>query len=197
MYLFIDDDEENTEVIEAELSRYDVNILVDNSGKKHVPVIFESYPTLSNLLGNIENRIDSNGEMRLSISMVKAGSVIKASGGFLVINAEDLLQEENAWDHLKRALKSSEVQIQQQVNPLIPANIFMKPEAVKIDTKIIIIGSEHLYDILYHSDEEFEKFFKIAAEFDSDMELNNENLGQFIRYIDMYCERKKDKKSYR
>ena len=194
IYLFIDDDEENTEVIEAELSRYDVNILVDNSGEKNAPVIFESYPTLSNLLGTIENRIDSNGEMRLSISMVKAGSVIKASGGFLVINAEDLLQEENAWDHLKRALKSSEVQIQQQVNPLIPANIFMKPEAVKIDTKIIIIGSEHLYDILYHSDEEFEKFFKIAAEFDSDMELNDENLGQFIRYIDRYCGRKKIKK---
>ena len=194
IFLFIDDDEENEEVIEAELSRYDVNILVDNSGKKHAPVIFETYPTISNLFGTIENRIDTNGEMRTSISMVKAGSMIKASGGFLVINAVDLLQEENSWDHLKRALKSEEVQIQQQVNPLIPANIFMKPEAVKIDTKIIIIGSEHLYDILYSSDEEFEKFFKIAAEFDSDMELNDENLGEFIRYIDSYCERKEIRK---
>ena len=196
LYLFIDDEEEeeNSELIEAELSRYDVNILVDNSGKKYAPVIFETYPTISNLFGTIENRIDSSGELRLSISMIKAGSVIKASGGFLVINAEDLLQEENSWDHLKRALKSGEVQIQQQINPLLPANIFMKPEAVKIDTKIIIIGSEHLYEILYHSDEEFEKFFKIAAEFDSDMDLTDENLGQFIRYIDRYCERKKIRK---
>ena len=192
--LFIDDDEENSEIIEAELARYDVNILVDNSGKKHAPVIFETYPTISNLFGTIENRIDSSGELRLSISMIKAGSVIKASGGFLIINAEDLLQEENSWDHLKRALKSGEVQIQQQVNPLIPANIFMKPEAVKIDTKIIIIGSEHLYEILYHGDEELEKFFKITAEFDSDMALNDENLGQFIRYIDSYCERKEIRK---
>ena len=194
IYLFLDDDEENEEIIEAELSRYDVNILVDNSGKKHAPVIFETYPSISNLFGTIENRVEANGEMRTSISMVKAGSVIKASGGFLVINAEDLLQEENSWDHLKRALKSGEVQIQQQVNPLIPANIFMKPEAVKIDTKIIIIGSEHLYEILYHSDEEFEKFFKIAAEFDSDMGMTDENLGQFIRYIDGYCDRKEIRK---
>ncbi len=70
----------------------------------------------------------------------------------------------------------------------------MKPEAVKIDTKIIIIGSEHLYEVFYQSDEEFEKFFKVAAEFDSDMELNDENLGQFIRYIDSYCETRKIKK---
>lgn len=192
--LFIDDDEENIDIIESEMSRYEVNILVDNSSKKHAPVIFESYPSISNLFGTIENRVESNGEIRTSISMVKAGSIVKASGGFLIVNAEDLLQEENSWDHLKRALKSGEVQIQQQVNPLIPANIFMKPEAVKIDTKIIIIGSEHLYEVLYQSDDEFEKFFKIAAEFDSDMELNEENLGQFIRYIDEYCKRKEIKK---
>jgi len=191
IFLFIDDDEDNAEAIEAELLRYDVNILVDNSLNKQAPVIFETYPTISNLFGTIENRVEANGEIRTALSMVKAGSVIKASGGFLIINAEDLLQEESSWDHLKRALKSGEVQIQQQINPLIPANIFMKPEAVKIDTKIIIIGSEHLYEVLYQSDEEFEKFFKIAAEFDSDMDLTDENLGQFIKYIDEYCKNKK------
>ncbi len=196
LYLFIDDDEDSSseETVDAELQRYEVNILVDNSGQKHAPVIFETYPTLSNLFGTIENRIELSGEIRTNISMIKAGSLIKSSGGFLIINGEDLLQEENSWEHLKRALKSNEVQIQQQINPLVPANIFIKPEAVKIDTKIIIIGSDHLYEILYNSDEEFEKFFKVAAEFDSDMMINDENLGQFIRYIDEYCRKEKIRK---
>ncbi|MDX9801694.1 MAG: ATP-binding protein [Spirochaetia bacterium] len=198
LYLFIDEDEnmESDEIEESDLDeeqRYQVNILVDNSKVKQAPVIFESYPTASNLFGTVENRVEYNIELKSNFMMVKAGSIIKASGGFLVLNAEDIFQEENTWDHLKRALKSGEVQIQQPISPFNPSGGFLKPEPVKIDTKIIIIGSENIYDVLYNSDEEFEKFFKVTAEFDSEMEVNKENTLQYIGFIEEQIKTKKMK----
>lgn len=174
----------------AEWERYQISILVDNSQEKKAPVIFESYPTFSNLFGSIESRQEMGIELKNSFMMVKAGSMIKASGGFLVINAEDLFQEESAWEHLKRALKSGEVQIQQPVSPFNPTGGSLKPTPVKIDTKIIIVGTESLYDMLYNSDPEFEKFFKIIAEFDSEMAVTDKNTKDYINFIDKQMEAK-------
>ena len=201
LYLFIEDDAEPDDEAGSEAGieevlndneeeRYQVNILVDNSKVKQAPVIFESYPTFSNLFGTIESRVEYNVELKSSFMMVKAGSIIKASGGFLIINAEELFQEETAWEHLKRALKSGEVQIQQPISPFNPSGGYLKPEPVKIDTKIIIIGSENVYDVLYESDEEFEKYFKVTAEFDSEMEINEENIRQYISFIDEHIKSK-------
>ncbi len=191
LYLFIDEEEEHGEeeselefYSENEQERYQINILVDNSKVKHAPVIFESYPSFSNLFGTIENKMEHNIEVKTSFMMAKAGSLIKASGGFLILDAESLFQEENSWEHLKRALKSGEVQIQQPISPFNPSGGFLKPEPVKIDTKIIIIGNENIYDILYNTDQDFEKFFKVIAEFDSEMDISNENTGQYISFID-------------
>jgi predicted ATP-dependent protease len=191
LYLFIDEEEERSGeendidfYTENEAERYQINILVDNSKVKHAPLIFESYPTFSNLFGTIENRVEHNIEIKTSFMMAKAGSLIKASGGFLILDAESLFQEDNSWEHLKRALKSGEVQIQQPISPFNPSGGFLKPEPVKIDTKIIIIGNENIYDILYNTDQDFEKFFKIIAEFDSEMDINDDNTIQYISFID-------------
>ena len=194
LYLFIDEEEERSDeesniefYSENEAERYQINILVDNAKAKakHAPLIFESYPTFSNLFGTIENRIEQpNIEIKTSFMMAKAGSLIKASGGFLILDAESLFQEENSWEHLKRALKSGEVQIQQPISPFNPSGGFLKPEPVKIDTKIIIIGNETIYDILYNTDQDFEKFFKVIAEFDSEMEINDDNTKQYINFIE-------------
>jgi len=192
LYLFIDEEEERGDdetsiefYNENEAERYQINILVDNSKAKNAPLIFESHPTFSNLFGTIENtRIEHNVEVKTSFMMAKAGSLIKASGGFLILDAESLFQEENSWEHLKRALKSGEVQIQQPISPFNPSGGFLKPEPVKIDTKIIIIGNETVYDILYNSDQDFEKFFKVIAEFDSEMEINDDNTQQYINFIE-------------
>ena len=197
LYLFIDEedgsaetDEQGENFDENEEERYQVNILVDNSSVKQAPVIFESYPTFSNLFGTIENRIEYNAEGKSSFLMVKAGSIIKASGGFLILNAEELFNEESSWDNLKKALKSGEVQIQQPVSPFNPTGGFLKPQPVKIDTKIIIIGNESIYDLLYAGDEEFEKFFKVVAEFDSEMDITEENTRQYISFIEEHIKKK-------
>ncbi|MCL2294931.1 MAG: AAA family ATPase [Spirochaetes bacterium] len=190
LYLFIDEEERSEEendidfYTENEAERYQINILVDNSKLKYAPLIFESYPNFTNLFGTIENRMEQNTEVKTSFMMAKAGSLIKASGGYLILDAESLFQEETSWEHLKRALKSGEVQIQQPSSPFNPSGGFIKPEPVKIDTKIIIIGNESIYDVLYNTDQDFEKFFKVIAEFDSEMDINNDNTRQYISFID-------------
>ena len=190
LYLFIDEEEHSDEendldfYTENEAERYQINILVDNSKVKQAPLIFESHPTFSNLFGTIDNRMEHNVEIKTSFMMAKAGSLIKASGGFLILDAESLFHEENSWEHLKRALKSTEVQIQQPISPFNPSGGFLKLEPIKIDTKIIIIGNENIYDILYNTDQDFEKFFKVIAEFDSEMDINNDNTQQYISFIE-------------
>ena len=182
---------ESKEMIESELQRYDVTVIVDNSNVNTCPVIYETHPTCTNLFGTIEQRTELSGETRTSFMMIKAGSLIKASGGFIIINAEDLFQDEVSWEYMKRTLKSGEVQIQAPGNPLNMMGSSMKPKPVKTDTKIILIGNRKIYDILYESDEDFGKFFKVTAEFDSEMALTEESIGQYAEYVDHICRLKK------
>ena len=191
--LFFQENPEHTEAVENELTRYEVNILVDNSKTKNCPVIFENHPTYSNLFGTIEYRTELSGETKSNFMQIKSGSLIKASGGFVVINAEDLFQDEYSWDYLKRTLKSGEIQIQPQGNPLNMMGTSIKPKPVKIDVKVILIGSEKIFDVLYESDEDFSKFFKVSAEFDDQMPFNDENTRQYVSFAVDFCKKMKYK----
>ncbi|MCQ2604807.1 MAG: AAA family ATPase [Spirochaetia bacterium] len=190
--LFIDD-EPDKDALEAQLIRYEINIISDNSKTKNCPVIYETHPTYTNLFGTIEYRTELNGETRTNFTMIKAGSMIKASGGFVIINAEDLFQDENSWEYMKRTLKNEEIQVQSLGNPLNMVGISLKPKPVKIDVKVILIGSEKIYDLLYETDEDFGKFFKISAEFDSEMPFTQENAGQYVYFIQELIRKKKFK----
>lgn len=183
--------QETKEIIESEMLRYDVNVIVDNSNVNTCPVIYETHPSCTNLFGTIEHRTEFTGETKANFMMIKAGSLIKASGGFIIINAEDLFQDEASWEYMKRTLKSGEVQIQASGNPLNMMGSSLKPKAVKTDVKIILIGSERISNILYESDEDFGKFFKVIAEFDSEMDLDEESIGQYAEYVDHTCEARK------
>jgi lon-related putative ATP-dependent protease len=167
------------------LVRYGVNVLVDNTATETIPVIFEHHPTYTNLFGTIESRFDQSGQSRSNFMMIKAGSLIRASGGFLVLNAQDLLQEEGMWEQLKRVLQTEEVQIQPTEHVFSLHNTLLKPEAVRVDTKVIVVGSENLYDYLYERDIDFHKYFKISAEFDSVMPRNSENVSRYVGFIRM------------
>ncbi len=188
LFLFMRGRNEEDESAIPAFVRYGVNVFVDNSRTETVPVVFENHPTYSNLFGTIESRIDLAGEGGTTFMMIKAGSLLRARGGFIILNAHDILREEGVWDHLKRALQTGEVEIQNPEGGLSLQHTVIKPRAIAIDTKIILTGTENLYDLLYGQDMDFAKHFKITAEFDSVMERNPENCGRYIGFARMICE---------
>lgn len=165
------------------LARYGVNILVDNGEAETVPIIFEAYPNYLNLFGSIEPSPDGSGDSRTAYLKVRPGCVHRANGGFLVMRAEDLVAQEESWICLKRVLQTSKVEVQPQGVvyglPLPP----VKPEAVEVNIKVILIGGESSYDLLYQADPDFQKLFKVSAEFDSSMPRNDETTREYISFI--------------
>ncbi len=163
--------------------RYGVNVIVDRTDSEHVPIIFESFPTNVNLFGTIENKIGHKGSVKTTFMNIKAGSLIQASGGFLVLQAEDILREENVWQKFKNALKTDEIMIQHTENAFIPQMSMVKPEPVKFDVKVVVIGDPNIYEVLYSMDEDFQKLFKVTAEFDSEIEKTDDNVCKYIGFI--------------
>ena len=163
--------------------RYGVNILMEAGEGETPPVIYENNPTVQNLLGTIEFSMDMNGRGVMSFMSIRAGSLIRSSGGYLVIRLDDLLQEDGAWLQLKRVLQTEMVEIQPPQGMLgLPAPQ-IKPEAVSVDLKIILVADEGAYDILYNADSDFAKFFKICAEFDSSMDLNPDGIARYMSFM--------------
>jgi predicted ATP-dependent protease len=169
--------------VEPPVFRYGANLIVDNSLVKTPPVIFETWPDYAAIFGNQEPA----GEGRSHFMLIRAGSLIKASGGFLVLRAEDIINEEDAWNSLKRALEAGYAEIRALPNPFYPVPSGLKPEAISIDTKVIMVGNENTYDVFYNTDEDFPKLFKVHAEFDSVMERDEEGAREYIRFIRTIC----------
>jgi len=149
-------------------TRWRVNLAVDNAHLKGRPVILETEPTYTNLFGTIERLLTPHGEVSASFTKIRAGSLLRANGGFLVLNAEDMLLEPRVWTGLKRALRFRRVQIQ-SLESLILGAAALKPEAVPLDVKVVVIGDRNIYDLLYRHDSDFSKVFKVLADFDSVM----------------------------
>ncbi len=157
-------DEDEEEEVDMSI-RYGVNIVVDREGCRELPVIRETHPTKINLFGAIEARYDMSGELRTNMMMIKAGSILQADGGFLILQAEDIFSKEGLWAELKRALQTGHVIPEVQSTPLGPLPILMKPEPVRAETTVILVGPARIYESLCAQDEEFLKLFKVAAEF--------------------------------
>ncbi len=183
LYLFGPDQKDVDETGNPPLVRYGVNIIRDNEEGGERPVVFETYPIYKNLFGAIETRSDSAGETRTSFMMVRGGSLVRADGGFLVMQAEDLFQDQEMWAHLKRFLKTGTVEIQPEPSTHGGRNILLKPEPIPLSVKIILVGNEHLYDLLYNQDQDFQRYFKIPAEFDSVMPRTPQTIRQYASFI--------------
>ena len=171
--------------------KYRVNLLVDNSNVKTAPVVFENSPTFNKLFGTIEVTTDSNGAIRTDFTMIRGGSLLKADEGFLVLNAYDVLTEPGVWEKLKRTLRNGELEIQPREYPGIFALTGLKPEPIKINVKVIMIGEPYLYAILYNNDPEFGKLFKVRADFDNEMDLCKESAMQYAYVIKKVSEDEK------
>ncbi len=168
---------------------FKVNVLVDNSQIQGAPVIFETTPTHKNLFGTIERVWDRSGQWRTDFTKIKAGSLLKADGGFLILNALDTLLEPGVWTTLKRTLRNRILEI----TSFDPYTMFaisgLKPEPVPIDVKVIMIGDAKIYNILYHYDEDFKKIFKVRADFDWVMPLTDETIRQYAQVIKTICQK--------
>ncbi len=165
--LFVSDSDDD----EDPFARWRVNLAVDNADLEGRPVILETEPTYTNLFGTIERSLSASGSVTTSFLKIRAGSLMHANGGFLVLNAEDLLMEPRVWPGLKRALKHRRVQIQ-SLESLVFGAAALKPEPVPLDVKVVVIGDRGIYDMLYRHDSAFAKVFKVLADFDSVMPLS-------------------------
>lgn len=168
---------------------YSVNTLVDNSDTKNSPVIIETHPSYKNLFGIIEKRIDRTGHWITDFTKIKAGSLLRANGGFLVVNALDLLLEPGVWPSLKRTLLNQKIE-PETYDPLpMFSTSALKPEPIECNVKIIMIGDPFIYQLLYFRDQDFEKIFKVKADFDTVTENNDHNIFQYACFIKQLCER--------
>ncbi len=165
---------------------YEVNLLVDNSETKKPPVIFETAPTFRNLFGTVERVMDQRGMWVSDFLQIKAGSFLKANGGYLVLNARDMLTEVGVWPALKRSLRNNVVEIQTDPFSFLFTSS-LKPEKIPIKLKVIIISDPEVYDLLHWYDEEFRRIFKIKAEFETTMPNNDETIAELAGFIAKLC----------
>ena len=170
---------------------YRVNLLVDNSDLKHDPVVMETNPTYINLFGSIESTVSRFGVMQTDFTKIKAGSFLKANGGFLVINALDALIEPGVWATLKRTLRNQIFEIQNFASLFLFATTRLKPQSIKVDVKVVMIGDEEIYNLLYFADQDFKKIFKIKAEFDFEMDKTSDTMRDYARFIKKICDEDK------
>jgi len=174
---------EETGIIEYFKQRYGVNLLVDNSGLIGAPVVEEFHPTYSNLLGKIEYYA-RQGVLHTDFTMIRPGAVHKANGGFLILDATELLKQPHAWEGLKRVLVSQQARIENLEVALGISNLHtLRPEPIPLSFKVILIGPEWVYELMYVHDEEFRKLFGVKVPFDWSMELNEDNVVDFVNVV--------------
>ena len=178
------------EVPQADLQErfleYQVNLIVDNGSEQHAPVVFELAPNYRNLFGTIERVVDRFGRVVTNFTRIKAGSLLRANGGYLVLDLGDALQEPFVWKQLKRALKTglSRLEVYDPFEMFTVSSL--RPEPIPLDVKLVVLGHPLLYYLLYLYDDDFRELFKIKAEFDTDIPLMSEAglvYGRLVRKL--------------
>jgi lon-related putative ATP-dependent protease len=162
--------------------RYHVNLIVDNAKTRGGPVVDEANPTYNNLLGRIERKARF-GALYTNFMMIRPGSVLQASGGYLVLNCLDVLRNPFAWDALKRVIKKNEVRIEDVAELYGFGGGGIKPEPIPVSIKIIVLGSPLLYYLLYNYDEDFRDIFKVRSDFDTRMTGDGDKAMQYANFI--------------
>jgi lon-related putative ATP-dependent protease len=176
---------------EPTFTQYQVNVFVDHSETKGAPLVFENNPTYPNLFGVIDRRAQF-GALLTDFTLIRAGAMQRANGGYLVMEAMDLLRWFISYEAMKRSLKNQEVKIED------PAEMFgiittrsLQPQAIPLNIKIILVGDPYIYQLLYAYDEDFHKFFKIKAHFDSRMKKTPDHIQKFCQLLGSFIKEQK------
>ena len=170
---------------------YGVNVILAHGDEDASPVIFETTPTYANLFGTIQRAYDTRGGWTSDFMDLRGGSLLRADGGFLIMYSLEALSETGVWRALKRTLNHSRLEIQ-------PLEMFypfggsaLKPEAVQLDVKVILIGDRELYEVLYQYEEDFRKIFKVRVEFDEEMHMSDGVIAEYAGRLRALCEKEK------
>lgn len=179
--------DEDEEKINEIINKYEVNVLVDTSMHESPQVIFEEDPSVYNLLGSIEYE-NRNNVYTTDVSLIKAGSLLKANEGCLIIRMNSLLSNSQAYYYLKKSLISGEVSLDYNRGYLELLSLnSLKPEPINIKEKIILIGDYETYDMLYNYDEDFKKIFKVRAEYKPIVNINENTKKILVNNIYSFC----------
>ncbi|MDJ0817007.1 MAG: ATP-binding protein [Desulfobacterales bacterium] len=170
----------------SRLFRYQVNPLTDNGARKGAPVIFETNPTYHNLMGRIEKRARM-GTVTTDFTMVQAGSLLEANGGFLIMDIESVLMNPIVWQALKRALQNKSIQIEDIAEETGFGSVSLRPAAIPLKVKVILLGSYDTFEILQNNDRRFNKTFKVRADFDYEVEKTPDTVQQYAHFIARVC----------
>ena len=171
-----------------EFTEFKVNVIVDNSRTKGVPVIIETNPRFKNIFGTIDRYMTKSGVWLSDFTQIKSGSLLDADGGFLILNSLDALFEPGVWPTLKRTLKNSSLEIQPVESIYNVTTTSLKPEPIELNVKVLMIGDANTYSLLYQLDDEFKKIFKVRADFDVEMPRKEETIRQYLSYVKMICD---------
>ncbi|MFW6198218.1 MAG: AAA family ATPase [Acidobacteriota bacterium] len=174
---------------EQDLTRYKVNLVVDNGSCESPPVVFEKNPTYANLVGRIERKAQF-GALLTDFTMIRAGALAKANGGYLVLNIEDVLRNPFSYEALKRALDNGEVRIEDisERYGLFSAST-LRPAPIPLDVKVCLIGNPIYYHLLFAYDETFREIFKVKADFDYQTDRGDDGVNKFGAFIARLVER--------
>lgn len=170
----------------SKLYRYQINPLTDHGSLKGAPVIFETNPTYHNVMGRIEKRAHM-GTVTTDFTMVQAGSLLDANGGFLIMDMESVLMTPYLWEALKRALQNKSIQIEDIAEETAFGTVSLRPEAVPLEVKVILLGSYDAFEVLQNYDLRFNKTFKVRADFDYEVEKKPDTVQQYARFIARVC----------
>ena len=171
------------QVDERELRRYAVNLLVDRSDRQGAEVVLADHPTYANLIGRIEH-VQHLGTLVTDFTLVKAGALHRANGGYLVLDALKVLTQPFAWDALKRALSRREIRIE-SIGELwgFAATVSLEPEPMPLDAKVVLLGERHVYYLLQALDPDFRRLFRVVADFEEAVDRTPETAAAFARMI--------------
>ncbi len=176
---------------ELPFRKYEVNVIVDNSGLEGAPVVLELNPTHQHLFGRIEKEAQF-GVLTTDFTMIRGGSLHQANGGFLVLPAEDLLRNLFSYDALKRALANKCIDIEEAGERLgFITTKGLKPQSIPLDVKVILIGHPYLYQQLYLLDMDFKELFKVKADFDTSIDRTEDNMRKYAAFVCTFCEKEK------
>ena len=174
---------------EDKFAKFKVNVVVKNEPGSGAPIIHLDHPTQGNLVGRVE-RVQQYGALLTDFTLIKAGALHQANGGFLLIDARKLLLQPFAWDSLKRAIASKQIKIEAPSDETSFTTISLDPEPIPLDVKVIMTGDAELYEVLSERDPDFGDFFKVEADFGVLMDRTHENEIEYAKLIGSLSKKK-------
>jgi lon-related putative ATP-dependent protease len=174
------------QALEVSLNRYKVNLLEDRSGMEGAPVVFEPNPTYQNVFGRIEKKAFM-GTVVTDFTMVQSGSLLKANGGFLIMEVESVMAHPQVWESLKRALQNKMLFIEDMAHDMGLGTASLRPAPVALDVKVILLGGYEPFQLLQNYDPKFNKIFRVRADFDYEVARTDETIRLYAQFIARVC----------